>query len=584
MMGRVMSGWVKLLAFTAPLLVSCGGKETLPKEPTTPDGAGTAQTEAPSKSKPMPTVDEAKAEIASSLAAALKPGHKCADVVSPRTRVTLGIAAPTADEVKANMPAYVELARCAEDRDYFVLLREVSERMLAVDAVGGHPELMARALLGLGAPAEALKLLDDARKKNPKDSNVAVTTAKIACSVGAWESCAKAAAEAFKLSQAEKDPKEKDAVGNRAKKYTARAMLHLGKLEEAAKATDESEKLGGDKKDLDAIREALGPARESAVVLDVTVDREVELGTYHLLDKVVGIPSLVKVQATNLAPESRTFRVEASIEGVTEKGSETGTANANKATLVRVTPALSPGFSIGSVRTSRKTKVSLKVTAVGKDGEKVVYEQSIPITLEPRDELPLFRYLDADTVDKSRTSPFLGAWITPEAKGILAFVGSIQSKAPGGAFAGMAGATLPQVKVVYEALKARGATFVMDPELGSEASKSQRTRVPSDVLAASKGQALEATLLYATILEAMKLEPIVALVPGHAFVGWSASEKDASEEPMVFLETTMTHGEPFEAALEAGKKAFVLYSTNQALSLINVAKLRGFGVRPPPGE
>jgi len=72
------------------------------------------------------------------------------------------------------------------------------------------------------------------------------------------------------------------------------------------------------------------PARNFGVVLHTGYDRSVELGTYHLLGKMSGVPALVRLSITNLEKEDRQFRIETEISGVTERGSTTLTIRKSK--------------------------------------------------------------------------------------------------------------------------------------------------------------------------------------------------------------------------------------------------------------
>lgn len=91
-------------------------------------------------------------------------------------------------------------------------------------------------------------------------------------------------------------------------------------------------------------------------------------------------------------------------------------------------------------------------------------------------------------------------------------------------------------------------TYVMDPNVTSTASFVQRTRLPAEVLTTTNAQCLEGTLLFATLMESIGLQPIIVLVPGHAFVGWHTVAQDGTRGEPLFVETTMVGGFQFEQA------------------------------------
>src|SRR5215475_5719707 len=128
-------------------------------------------------------------------------------------------------------------------------------------------------------------------------------------------------------------------------------------------------------------------------------------------------------------------------------------------------------------------------------------------------------------------------------------------------------------------------SYVMDPYLFENgALHGQRTRLPAEVLASTNAQCLEGTLLYATLLEAIGIKPVVVTVPGHAFVGWLPSPKDTvtSKAKLFFLETTATHDRKFVDAVDIAIGEFLEHDKNKKANLIDVTKFRQLGVSPQP--
>jgi hypothetical protein len=152
-------------------------------------------------------------------------------------------------------------------------------------------------------------------------------------------------------------------------------------------------------------------------------------------------------------------------------------------------------------------------------------------------------------------------------------------------FSGPQSASLPQVQAIYDELKARGVSYVMDPGINSDRFLGQRTRLPSQVLASTNAQCLEGTLLFASALEAIGLDPTIVVVPGHAFVGWHASPGDKGAPSRLFIETTMVHTAPFNAAV---KKAIERVESegkaghfkNGMSRLLELKELRAKGITP----
>ncbi|MCC6811203.1 MAG: hypothetical protein IT381_27480 [Deltaproteobacteria bacterium] len=539
--------------------------------------------EAPQAAAPkLPTEAEARAMLAKVVAAAKPATRDCKTLIAPWTRVLLALARPEAAEVKKNSEGYLWLARCAEKQKYYVLLGDIGALMLASDPKGGHPELLARAYVGLNSPRLALGLLDKAQKFAAKDPDVALTRAKVFCRVRDWKQCLAAAEQTVKLGAKLKGP-AKNEVLNRAHKYRARALLHTGKLPEAAKAVAESDKLGGDAEDLIEVRKSLVPAKAYGALVETEHMPMVALGIFHLIGKHEGSKPLVRVYLDNVG-EDRQFRIEASIDGVTQVQTKTETVLKGQSIVADLTPPLAATFDLVGMRAARRAQLSIRVLSVAQTTEAVVHQDSEEIELQPRDFLPTAAFVDEEKAMAENLNMFMAAWVTPTAKAVEAFLAEAKTRAPRNTFAGEQSATIPQVQAIYDSLKAKGVSYVMNPETASGNGYGQRARLPAEVLATTNAQCLEGAILYATLMEAIGLQPAIVLVPGHAFVGWHATEQDDPKlkDKYLFLETTMTHDAPFEAAMKVGLAEFDEAFAKKKARVLMLPALRKAGIAPQP--
>jgi hypothetical protein len=81
----------------------------------------------------------------------------------------------------------------------------------------------------------------------------------------------------------------------------------------------------------------------------------------------------------------------------------------------------------------------------------------------------------------------------------------------------------------------------------------------------------------ASALEAIGLQPLIVLVPGHAFLGWRALDGSTTSE---FLETTMIGTSTFEDALNQGTTEFNQHQQAGDAKIVDIAKARTLGVTP----
>ena len=157
-----------------------------------------------------------------------------------------------------------------------------------------------------------------------------------------------------------------------------------------------------------------------------------------------------------------------------------------------------------------------------------------------------------------------------------------------------------QVKALFEAQLRRDIKYVNPPaswELLAQKNTTQhniqKIRTPTEVLVERHGTCIDTTLVFAGILEAAGLNPIIALIPGHAFVGyWRIhSRLDLPVTPLrdclnfvddgyiQFIETTLlTHpGTTFEKACVIGNLKIQgpdILSLNSNAVLIDVIQAR----------
>src|SRR4051812_6434379 len=168
---------MRKLVFALVLSASVSfAEDAAPDAGNSPSEAPTAPPPSTGKEQPkepkrkLPTQAEATAVWSALLTKAKAPDRDCAALIGPVARLAFSIANPSDEEVKADLESYLWMARCAEKQKYFVLLGDLGDRMMTADPKNGHPELLARAFLGLNSPKLAMKVLDSAEKALPKDA------------------------------------------------------------------------------------------------------------------------------------------------------------------------------------------------------------------------------------------------------------------------------------------------------------------------------------------------------------------------------------------------------------------------------
>ncbi len=151
-------------------------------------------------------------------------------------------------------------------------------------------------------------------------------------------------------------------------------------------------------------------------------------------------------------------------------------------------------------------------------------------------------------------TPYLAAWVTPDAPAVMALLRSAADLHPQRRIVGYQGTAdqvLEQVAAIFCALKAEQIVYIHSIfSLGAtQGERVQRVRLPRESLAFKSANCIDGTVLMASVLEAASLNPGIAIGPGHAFLAWET--QDGSQE-WDYLETVMIGTHSFQQAHQAG--------------------------------
>lgn len=254
----------------------------------------------------------------------------------------------------------------------------------------------------------------------------------------------------------------------------------------------------------------------------------------------------------------------ANVEGFSDEAVSSVTLPAGQCTEIALLPLLQlgPCMTLTEIRPA-----TLRVTAYqfGSGKELLLHDRTYPIKLHAYDTALLgIRTPDGKIVDLTH---HLCAFVTPHMPEIEELLRKAVEYHPNHCIAGYQGASSAgearlivreQVRAIYLALKKdAGLAYVNSPlNFGKQEGQiTQRVRLPTTSLHESQSRAncIDGTVLYASLLELASLEPMIAITPGHAFVGWRIWPNLDQYE---FLETTMTGTDDFEAALQSGNQQY----------------------------
>jgi hypothetical protein len=529
-------------------------------------GAGASAAEGRRRLSPS----EADTALSGAAAAFQSPQRDCNKILE-----TIEGAWSFADEMTTQRRALRAGALCAEQVHNYALMLGMSKTLAQQDPSSLRLALVPRALMGMHRTKDATTALADLHKRWPNEPRVLYTGAQLALSEHDWPSVLALADQTAKAMKGDTDPDVAPLVWG-VELLREAGYVFTGELAKAQASIDAAAKAGAPQTVVDEVKREVLAMKANKVGVDADVPREVFLGTYHLSGKEDGVPDVFHVALVNSTGQDQLLKVEMEIPGVTEKATKTVALSTGKSADVSFTPPLRSDFKPADVVASRSEQVNVKVSIEG-DKEKVVYDDSESLTIYPRDVISW-----AGPVD------LIAAWVTPQAPGMEEFMTAAKKRAPRGALPGSLGATVPQVKAIYDELKARGFSYVLVNSLG--AASLQPVRLPEQSLKSTNALCIDGAVLFASLMEKIGLKPFVVIIPGHAFVGWHAEAADRQPPGTdYFLETTVVKSYPFESAMslalkeierEKAKKHF----DNGASHIVDIAAMRAAGIAPQPWD
>jgi len=303
---------------------------------------------------------------------------------------------------------------------------------------------------------------------------------------------------------------------------------------------------------------------------------------------------LVSYEIMNTSGETKRIRLICHVEGFSAKAVETIEVEDRKP----VSCAQLPTFFTDRIRrVTEISRASVNVEVQDLD-KKTEVHRTMPIWLLARSTAPL-KVKDPASGTWTDLTRYLGAFVTPNAPSIMSYLRTALDKQPNKRLVGYqvgpekvaAGSqtdpdeVTSQVKAVFDALKESGVAYInsiidFTPEAGS--ANSQRVRVPRESLRDRSANCIDGTVLVASLLEAISLNPAIVVVPGHAFVGW---ETWRNNNDWRYLETTMIDTGSFEDACQqaegtAKQWQAIDQGANTMFKRWSLRDLRAMGITP----
>ncbi len=268
--------------------------------------------------------------------------------------------------------------------------------------------------------------------------------------------------------------------------------------------------------------------------------------------------------------------VSSEVLGWSRRSQQTLVVGARETRKVRLSPELLPrAYSNSEIR-----RATLNVRVSSPD-DTSPYEQTRPVLLHSA--------YDLYWGQKFANAQFVARWVTPHDPAVLKVVSEARRWMPRGRFAGYdplaktpaaeAASVRRQAEAVFRALQRSGITYVSSIfTFGSYVGQAQRIRLPRETLELSNANCIDVSAVFASVLENIGLEPVIIIVPGHAFAG--VRLHPGSRDVLYVDLTVLPEGAFTRAVARAG--AWMKKTPPGQVLTVDVAAARSLGIYPIP--
>jgi hypothetical protein len=286
---------------------------------------------------------------------------------------------------------------------------------------------------------------------------------------------------------------------------------------------------------------------------------------------------LVKCMIDNTCQHCTNARVtvEATIQGFSEPYTDTLDVPSGRSEQVILLPRLSREkvLSLTEIYTATCRILIRRHT---ESGLRELLDKTYDIQLQAFNTA-LFAVLDEQGDLVEDLADYLSVFVTPNKQEVQDFMGTAANEHPDKQIVGYQGAILDhtgdvdrvaarnisrrEARAFFNALKKHAKLhYINSPvNFGKQPDRlTQRVRfsfqsLPSDPGQVGQANCIDGAILFASLLENIGMEPLLVLVPGHAFVGWRIWK---GIDEYDFLETTWIKTSKFEDALGEGNRQY----------------------------
>lgn len=285
--------------------------------------------------------------------------------------------------------------------------------------------------------------------------------------------------------------------------------------------------------------------------------------------------STVSVRILNTTTEALKNRITVQIPGWSDQEVQMIQVPAGETRTFTFAPTFLP-----QMFTNREiVPATVLVVATDTSGRRM-YDETLPVRLRAAEDMYWGQGF--------KFAPFIAAWVTPHDSEVEEILSRAKENMPGRRLpgyepwkntAGQVHSTYEQAAAIYRAVQERGVSYVKSSTtFGQHLDVSERVRFPRESLNRVSANCIDGAVMYASLFENLGLDPVVILVPGHAYV---AVREASHSDNYLYIETSITGRATFETAVLSAGRGISRFRPEQVLR-ISIAQARQQGIYPMP--
>jgi len=284
---------------------------------------------------------------------------------------------------------------------------------------------------------------------------------------------------------------------------------------------------------------------------------------------------VVAVNISNPTDADQRYRIAVKVPGWSDQEVQMVTVSAGAARNFIFAPSFLPRLFHNREIAAATAQVSI----AGANGS-AVYSATVPVRLRAVEDMYWgkgFKY-----------AQFIASWVTPHDPRVERVLTQAKELMPGRRLpgyeewkdaAGQEHETRLQARAIYTALQKQKLSYVKSSlTFGANVDVSERIRTPRESIMATSANCIDAAVLFASAFENLAMEPVIVLVPGHAYVGVRAAE---NSQKYLYIDVALTGRVPFENAVNSADRGMARFTSAQ-ITKIEITDARRAGIYPIP--